>query len=302
VSACIEAIEFLSKLYQVAKVKPKARKHFIDYLDKIFREGLGTAFGVEGFTTYQKDALEHILFDDIDTFVLLWSRQVGKTTMMGAFALVYVLVNYPDKVDVLVIGPALRYSGNLFDKVESALSIFAKYFNALGQTRTGFKYELVQTKTRTLIEFGWGSTIRCLPAKNVRGFSPSLILIDEASFMPEDSWQEILPMLKAKKKAKTLLILTSTPFGTTTRFYTFWQQANGGNQGYPFHITYRECPFADKEAIERELKEGLMSENEWKREYEAQFIAGEGAAIPEHLITRAIADYKIFSDKELGLT
>jgi len=294
----IEAIKTISSVYHAAKERPELQDRFIDYLDKVFAEGLGSAYGVTGFTRYQKDALREILFGKEETYTLLWSRQVGKTTMMGVFALLFVFANYPKKTDVLVIAPSLRYSSNLFDKVVSALNIFADYYKATAQTRTGYVRELVSTKTRTLVEFSWGSTIRCLPAKNVRGFSPSLILIDEAAFMPEDSWQEILPMLKAKKITEMKFVLTSTPFGTSGRFYEFWTRSR---QDYPFHVTYLDCPFADKEGIERELREGFMSEEEWKREYLAQFVPSEGAAIPEYLITRAIEDYEVLTDADLGI-
>jgi hypothetical protein len=294
----IEAIDTIAKVYRSAREKPELRKAFLDYINKIFSEGLGAAYGMQGFTKYQLDALEQILFGEEETFVFLWSRQIGKTTMMGVFALLYVFANYPNLTEVLVIGPSLRYSGNLFDKVENALAIFAKYFNALAQTRTGYIEELVETKTRTLIRFAWGSSIRCLPAKNVRGFSPSLILIDEAAFMPEDSWQEILPMLKAKKATKTTFVLTSTPFGTVGRFYEFWTKSR---QEYPFHVTYKECPFIDKEGIEKELTEGLFTEAEWRREYLAEFIPSEDAAIPEPLIVKAIEDYETLTDAVLGV-
>lgn len=294
----MEAINSLSTLYRVAYEHPDLRDEFIEFLNEIFNEGLGTAYGVKGFTQYQKDALKEILFGDDEVNVLLWSRQVGKTTMLSVFALLYVFTQYPKSVEVLVIAPTLRQSGNLFDRITTALDIFANYYRAVKPTRTGYDPELVKTKTRTLIEFAWGSAIRCLPSKNVRGFSPSLILIDESAFMPEVSWQEILPMMKAKKTAKMKLILTSTPFGTTGRFYEFWMKSK---QGYPFHITYKDCPFADKEGIERELSEGIMSQEEWRREYLAEFVPSAGSAIPEDLIMKAIDDYETFSDRELGV-
>jgi hypothetical protein len=296
--AVMLAIETLAGLYRVCGEAPELRDDFIELLNRMFKEGLGTAYGVEGFTQYQKDALREILFGEEETFVLLWSRQVGKTTMMGVFALIFAFVHYPEPAEILVVGPSFRYSGRLFDKVDNALQIFAKYYDALAKTRTGYVSELVKSKSRTRIVFSWGANISCLPAKNIRGASPNLILIDEAAFMPEASWQEILPMLKAKRKGKRVLVLTSTPFGTTGRFYEFWMRSK---QGYPFHITYKDCPFADVEGIERELKEGLLTESEWKREYLAEFIPGEGQAIPDYLINRAIEDYEYLEDGDLGV-
>jgi hypothetical protein len=298
----IEAeIKYLKLLYLMGKKNEKGRDMFVEHVNEIFGN-VGTAKNVGGLTQYQKDVLKEMLYkDDIDTFVLLYSRQTGKTTIVGIFALLYVLLNYPKKVQVLLIGPILRYSSNLFNSVGNALDLFAKYVNAISDTRTGYRYELLERKSRTEYEFAWGARILCLPAKRVRGFSPSVIIIDEASFMPEESWQEILPMLKVEREERVIFILSSTPFGTMTRFYNFWLVANGGNQGYPFHITYRDCPFIDKEAIEKELRDGLITENEFKREYMAEFIAGEGQAIPEDLIVKAFEDYETFSDGDFGV-
>lgn len=283
-----------SYYYLKAKQGEVSRDKFIDLVEDAFSLNIGGAVGVRGFTNYQRDLLKEILFGEEDTYVIVWSRQVGKTTIMGVLASVFVLVNYPRKVEVLVIGPILRYSQNLFRSVNNALSSVARNWRLVADTRTGFVYDFINAKSQTQIYFSWGSRIVCLPAKQIRGFSPNVVMIDECAFMPEDSWQEILPMLKAKKEIPTKLILTSTPFGTAGRFYEFWMSQK--NQGYPFHITYKDCPFMDKESIERELREGLMTESEFKREYLAEFVEAEGRAIPDSLIQKSLADYEIWGE------
>jgi len=184
-----------------------------------------------------------------------------------------------------------------------ALDSLAREEGMFEDTKTGYTDALLERKTLTTLIFSWGAMIICLPGKRVRGFSPNMIMIDEAAFMDEGSWQEILPMLKVKReKTRTIFLLSSTPFGTINRFYNIWmEEANNGEHGFPFHVTYLDCPFSDKEKVEKDLREGLLTENEYKREYLAEFIPSEGAAIPENLINKAIEDYEVLSDEELGL-
>jgi phage FluMu gp28-like protein len=139
-----------------------------------------------------------------------------------------------------------------------------------------------------------------LPSKRIRGFTPSVVIIDECAFMPEASWQEILPMLKVKRGIRNILIVTSTPFGTQNRFYNIWvEEANNGNKDYPFHVKYTDCPFMDIEKIKKDLEEGIMTEREFKMEYEAEFVEEMNVAIPYKLIDKAFEDYPILEDAEL---
>ena len=71
---------------------------------------------------------------------------------------------------------------------------------------------------QTQLKLANGSRILCLPGKEetVRCFSPSLLIIDEASRVPDDLYRSVRPMLAVSKGR---LIALSTYFGQRGWFF-----------------------------------------------------------------------------------
>ena len=84
---------------------------------------------------------------------------------------------------MLVVAPSARQS-------EELLGIAARMLRDLEQEAT-YSQAKIALKNR--------SRILALPnqAKTIRGYSPELVVIDEAAYLQEEMWETALPMLNA---------------------------------------------------------------------------------------------------------
>ena len=157
---------------------------------------------------------------------------------------------------VLILCPALRQSQELFRKVKDALSelhladIEARQESALS------------------LEFTNRSRIVALPGKEatIRGFSGvSLLLVDEASRVPDELYQAVRPMLAVSGGRIALL---STPFSKRGFFHHEWTE--GGQDWYRVKITAEQCPRISREWLEAERQR--IGDWWYRQEYFCEFV------------------------------
>jgi hypothetical protein len=148
---------------------------------------------------WQRDVLE-----SIDSRVLmLTSRQAGKSSVAGALAIKTAVLG-PGSL-VLLLSPSERQSGELAQKAFG-------YFDALGGLAPG-----VRKRTELQLHLNTGSRVIALPGKEatIRGYSgAALLLIDEASRVPDPLYYSVRPMLAVSGGR---LVAMSTPFGKRGR-------------------------------------------------------------------------------------
>jgi len=116
--------------------------------------------------------------------ILNCSRQVGKSTVTGILA--GHTARYDPGAPILLLSPSERQSIELLRKVRDTLRL-------LGTVATE-----VQKDNALSLEFANGSRIIALPGKEgtIRGFSGvRLLVIDEASRVPDALYQAVRPML-----------------------------------------------------------------------------------------------------------
>jgi hypothetical protein len=186
--------------------------------------------------------------------MLLCSRQSGKSTVSSILAL-HEAVYKPDSL-ILLLSPSLRQSQELFRKLKDA-------YNAL---ESPFMPRTAQESALTL-EFDNGSRIVALPGKEatIRGFSGvSLLIVDEASRVPDELYQAIRPMLAVSGGR---IVLLSTPFGKRGFFYSEWTDGDGWRK---IKITADQCPRIDKEWLERERQ--MIGDWWYLQEYFCEFV------------------------------
>lgn len=130
------------------------------------------------------------------------------------------------------------------------------------------------------IRFTNMSVIKFKSAKsedNLRGETVNYMILDEAAFIKELTWTEILkPMLNVGGR-KCLII--STPKGKNW-LHKHYLRGMNGTKGYKsFHFTYRDNPYSNIEMIEadRENIPNLV----FQQEYEGKFV--DGASIIENI-------------------
>ena len=188
---------------------------------------------------------------------------------MACVALFHALTN--PKGLCLCIAPSERQANHIYTKIRAGL-------------RHPMLRNLVIRETATEILLSNGARIVVLPGgnpKTVTGFSPTLLIIDEAAELKEDTFTEILPSLRFTKGR---LIMISTPHGKTGRFY----QTFHDNDFSKYHVTSIECKVNTPEEIEKDRLR--MTEMEFQRMVMGEFVEAMDAYFPRSLVIDNVQD------------
>jgi len=210
-----------------------------------------------------------ILQDNSRRIAFRSARQIGKTTVIAIKALHHAL-NKPDGL-VLCIAPSLRQSSLIFYMIRRGC-------------RHPLISHLVVRETADEIEFSNGARIICLPGSNpktITGNSPTLLIIDEAAELKEETFTEVLPSLRFTKGD---LIFISTPHGKTGRFY----EAFNSDAFSKHHVKAIECTINTQEELDEERK--LMTEMEYERMIMGEFVEAMDAWFPRSLVLGCVAE------------
>jgi hypothetical protein len=131
-------------------------------------------------------------------------------------------------------------------------------------------------ETQLKMELTNGSRIVCLPGREetIRSFSSvALLVIDEASRVPDDLYRSVRPMLAVSRGR---LIALSTPYGQQGWFWKEWTDGLGQDK---IKIPWQQCPRITNDFI---LSERLSLGDSWvAQEYECSFEALEGLVFPD---------------------
>jgi hypothetical protein len=195
------------------------------------------------------------------------SRQSGKSTTTATLA-AHVAIFQPGAL-VLLTSPTQRQAGELLIKVRNVL------------TTPGLKIKLEQNAAISL-ELANGSRVLSLPAtpEAIRGFSaPSLVIEDEAAFIPDELHQALRPMLAASPHGR--FILLSTPAGRAGHFYEAAHSPNWER----FKVTAYECPRISKAFLDNELRDN--GDLYFAREFLCEFSDSEFSFFGSDLIAQA---------------
>jgi hypothetical protein len=204
--------------------------------------------------------------------IMVCSRQSGKSTTTAADALSTALA-IPDSTTLLV-APAQRQAILLLRKVRRFA--FAQ--------RPALKMQRVGEQTLQLAN---GSYLVALPGKDetIRGYDAvSLILADEAAWIPQTLIEAVRPMLGVSNGR---LVLLGTLWFTTGWFYEAWEDsANPGSQWTRTKIPATECPRLTPEFLEEERRS--MPESVFMREYMCEATDIDGSIFARETIDAAV--------------
>ncbi len=224
-----------------------------------------------GFTLddWQRD----VLLSDASSTIILASRQAGKSTVSSIRALHRAL--YTPASLVLLLAPSYRQSKELFRKVKDALAALPFSVAVASESESALELEFTNL-----------SRIVALPGKEatIRGFSGvSLLIVDEASRVPDELYQAVRPMLAVSGGD---ILLLSTPFGKRGFFFHEW--AEGGASWHRAKITATECPRIPREWLEQERR----SIGDWwfRQEYLCEFVETIDQVFSYDDIQRALDD------------
>jgi hypothetical protein len=173
----------------------------------------------------------------------------------------------------LLLAPAQRQSEELFRKIE-------ELYHALGTP-----VPILRSNDRC-IELQNGSRIVALPGKEntIRSFSSvKLLIIDEASRVPDEVYAAIRPM---RLVSKGKLVALSTPWGKRGWWYQAVEAKD--NSWHRVRITAHDCPRISVEELERERRE--LDEWFFKQEYLCEFLDAQDSAFRSEDIDAILDD------------
>ena len=133
------------------------------------------------------------------------------------------------------------------------------------------------------VTFPSGGSISVKSADNpqrLRGEGLNYLVMDEAAFVREETWTEVLRPTLTENKGEALFI--STPIGMNNWFYELWEMAEGKGDWERFQFPSWSNPLVDKEEVEQAKTE--VGSIVYAQEYLAEFVeAGQGLLKPEWL-------------------
>ncbi len=213
---------------------------------------------------YQVSLLE----DPSKRIVACMGRQTGKTTTIALKAIYFAQTN--KGVTVLITSPSLRQSMIMFDRI-----ITFVYSSAYLRTK-------IVRSTGTLVQLENKSQIIALPCSEhmLRGYTANMIILDEASWIPEKVITQILfPMLST---TDGYAILLSTPWDKNHFFYRAF-----ANPAYSVHrVKSSECPLIPQHVLDENRQN--MTREEYLMECEAEFVEALNSYFPLALIRSCV--------------
>lgn len=248
-------IERLTKRFEAAKAKRFNPLSMFETVPSPIE--LGEAFLGFEMDLWQKDYM--LSAPAMARIAIAASRQSGKSTVTAIFA-AWCLLFLPG-FTCLVASRSLRQASYYLDKVrEIVLSVVPK--SAMRQLN------------RLSMELPNGSTIISIPCAQPdagRGFSPHLILLDEAAFAPEALFTAITPSVAATHGA---IHMISSPNGRQGRFFDAFE-GEAVSVWHSQRVTWEDCPRMTQEQMD--IEKIAMGELYWRQEFMAEFIQPLGA-------------------------
>lgn len=207
-------------------------------------------------------------------FILLASRQIGKTTLMTIYALWYVCFNEDQKV--LIVANKEGTAKEIFSRIRLAYEELPNWLKP-GVKEYG-KESMVLTN-------GSSIGISTTTGTAARGMSISLLILDELAFIEPhivtEFWKSVFPVVSSSKKSK--IFIASTANGTDNLFYDIYTKAEAKQNNWECDkVLWSEIPGRDL-LWKREMVLGVGSEEAFDQEFGCKFIQTGESAVDEVL-------------------
>jgi hypothetical protein len=199
---------------------------------------------------------------------LLCCRRSGKTTAAAGRTLTHCLTR--PKALALILCPTLR-------QAQEYSRVVADLDRAIGAPVRRVRESSVG------VEWANGSRLLCLPDRHagVVGFTPTQVVIDEASRVSDVLYKSIRPMLALEAE----LVLLSTPFGKAGFFFDVWTDAARAERFHRRRVTWSDCPRIRPEFIAEERLE--LGDRWFAQEWECSFNDAVDAVFAADVINAA---------------
>lgn len=208
-------------------------------------------------------------------FVLLASRQIGKSTLMTIYIL-WLALFFNDQ-RILLVANKEATAIEIFGRVKMAYEMLPNWLKSPVDGDYG--------KTSMGLENGSRISISTTTGTAARGMAINVLILDEVAFIEphimDPFWSSVFPIVTSSKKSK--VFMCSTANGTGNLFHTIYSQSAEGKNGWVNDkILWNEVPGRNEKWM-RETKSGLASQEKWNQEYECEFINSGTTSLDENL-------------------
>lgn len=217
---------------------------------------------------FQPDPFQTQVLDSSHLRILVnCCRQWGKSTTAAVRALHHA-VHHPGS-ETILIAPTQRQSAELLRKIAT----FALRLPDFSARSDGANRHSLQFPNR--------SRILALPGQrdHVRGFSRvSLLIVDEAAWVPNGLYFAVRPFLAAAPEAS--LLVMSTPNGDSGFFYQAWTRLEA--KWSRICVPATECPRISAAFLDEERQ--TLTDHAFRQEYLCEFLSHSRAVFSRQLL------------------
>jgi hypothetical protein len=215
---------------------------------------------------FQKKAVTEI--NENRRVIVKAGRQVGKTTMVVGYILWYILFNEDKTVAILA------------NKAATAREILARIKIAY-EALPMWLQQGVRTWNKGDIELENNCRIMATSTASsaIRGFSISLLYLDEFAFVPsniaEEFFTSVYPTISSGTSSK--ILISSTPNGMN-HYYKMWTDAVENRNGFiAIEANWRQVPGRDQKWADDQRS--VLGEEKYLQEMECEFMGSAGTLI-----------------------
>ena len=215
---------------------------------------------------YQIEALSN--FKNYKRNILKWSRQVGKTTITGIYALHKALYS-ADPINIYILSNKGESAKDFLGRIKAVYTELDPYLK---------KGVSEWNKTSIVFEDGTLISTSTTTVDAIRGRSASLLILDEfAHVLPHiasEFWTSAQPAIANGGE----IIIISTPKGNVGEYYNLYSKAERGENEFKCHkIEWNEVPGRDEEFKEKTIRDvGLQR---WLQEYACDFLGSSSTLL-----------------------
>lgn len=215
---------------------------------------------------FQKEAINDI--NDNRRTIIKAGRQVGKTTMVVGYILWYILFNQDKFVAILANkAPTAREILNRIKIAYEALPLWLQQ---------GVK---VWNKGDIELENNCRVMATSTASSAIRGYSISLLYLDEFAFVPtniaDEFFTSVYPTISSGTQSK--ILISSTPNGMN-HFYRMWTEGVEGTSGFKtIEANWRQVPGRDQAWADDQRR--ILGDEKFLQEMECEFMGSAGTLI-----------------------
>ncbi len=172
----------------------------------------------------------------------------------------------------------------LFAPTEDQSKELLQYVREMTDALEGVGVKLVgESETRLLWDNGSEVKAKTDRPKSARGYTPDLIVIDEAAQVSDELYLSVMPMLVL---GKCEVMALTTPFGKLGWFWEVWNKPRKRANWKTFTIDAYQCPRIRRDILEEHSQ--TMPPRWFAQEYLCEFTDAIDAVFGKSVIESAV--------------